>query len=115
MDFVSYFLLAAVSLQHMIHLSIYAICCLLLFQEPSGGNGGETPAPPHGIFLLSQENVTEASAETADILYQSSSNTNRGGGTDTSNGIDPLLKWRGAIVTLAHLMPQLTGSAPPSW
>ncbi|XP_046649567.1 protein inturned-like isoform X3 [Daphnia pulicaria] len=88
-------------------------------QEPSGGNGGETPAPPHGIFLLSQENVTEASAETADILYQSSSNTNRGGGgggggTDTSNGIDPLLKWRGAIVTLAHLMPQLTGSAPPS-
>jgi hypothetical protein len=61
--------------------------------------------------LLSQENVTEASAETADILYQSNNN-NRGG---TDNGIDPLLKWRGAIVTLAHLMPQLTGSAPPSW
>nr|CAH0110389.1 unnamed protein product [Daphnia galeata] len=85
-------------------------------QEPSGGGGGnnssETPAPPHGIFLLSQENVTEASAETADILYQSNNNNNNRGGTD--NGIDPLLKWRGAIVTLAHLMPQLTGSAPPS-
>ncbi|KAI9554125.1 hypothetical protein GHT06_019397 [Daphnia sinensis] len=80
-------------------------------QETSGSGGSESsPPPPHGIFLLSQENVTEASAETADILYQSTSNA-----TMASGGVmNPLLKWRGALVTLAHLMPQLTGSAPPS-
>ena len=64
-------------------------------------------SPPHGIFLLSQENVTEASPETADILYQSS-----GSGSSNGTAIGPLLKWRGAGLTLAHLMPQLTGNAP---
>ncbi|XP_057375643.1 protein inturned-like [Daphnia carinata] len=77
--------------------------------QETNSSGGSELSPPHGIFLLSQENVTEASAETADILYQSTTNA-----TMASGVMNPLLKWRGALVTLAHLMPQLTGSAPPS-
>lgn len=81
------------------------------------------PSLPHGVLLLSQENVTDASPETADILYQGCWTTamtggttgGGGGGGREGGGIEPILKWRGAAVTLAHLMPQLTGSTPSGY
>ena len=91
-----------------IYFPLWLLLCFFknivsILQESSGTE----LSPPHGIFLLSQENVTEASPETADILYQSS-----GSGSSNGTAIGPLLKWRGAGLTLAHLMPQLTGNAP---
>lgn len=71
----------------------------------------------HGVLLLSHENVTEASAETADILYRwsrcpASSRDPMADAGAQPDPIDPVLKWRGAAVTLAHLIPQLTASVP---
>jgi len=68
-------------------------------QEESGAS--PMISTPHGILLLSNENVTETSAEMDDVLYQSS-----------TAGIDALLKWRGIGLTLSHLLPQLTRSVP---
>ena len=79
-------------------------------------SGGVVPplAAPYGLVLLSQENVTETSPELADILYhypKTSAVVDRVT-SDPSAAPDPLLKWRGAAITLVHLMPQLTASGP---
>jgi len=75
--------------------------------------------------------VTETSPELADILYHyppSAAGTElgsaAGGGaaqeqmaalvtSRSASGSDSLLKWRGAGITLVHLMPQLTGGCVP--